>query len=161
MRRTVLLSLSAVALIAVALITTLYFTRTAEPNPPAAEPLPSRVQGETVTGLDLVGLPPSTAEARLGYPKNDPFGSPPRIIGQDPSVNLNAPTIITAVCMNPKSESERSSGTVVFEVANPQQISENDLALLKKFTYKSRRQHIKDATGCESDVIGVFVPGER
>jgi len=63
--------------------------------------------------------------------------------------------------MNPKSESERSSGTVVFEVANPQQISENDLALLKKFTYKSRRQHIKDATGCESDVIGVFVPGER
>lgn len=157
-KKTVLLSLSAVALIVAVLITTLYFMRTAEIDTPADAPLPSRVQGETVMGLDLVGLSPSAAEARLGYPQNDPFGSRPRIIGQDSSVNLNAPTIITAVCMNPKVGSKSSSGTVVFEVANPQQISESDLALLKKSTYESRRQHIKDATGCESSMIGVFVP---
>lgn len=146
----------ALVTIAVAFVATVYFTRTAEPETPA-QTLPSRAQGAVVTIHDLIGLSPAEAERTLGYPDHDPFGSPAKIIGQNDAVDLHAPTIITAACMRLNDNPDKLPAVVVFEVANPNQINADELAALKESTYESRQHHIKNATGCYSDTLGVFV----
>ncbi|WP_440717536.1 hypothetical protein [Gordonia oryzae] len=155
-KKKILYLLIAAAVILIALVTTLYFTRTASPDVPA-QSLPQREQGETVTIHDIIGLSPAEAESKLGYPDHDPFGENPKIIGQDNAVNLSRPTIITAACMRLKDNTNNQPAMVVFEVANPDQVSTEGLAALKSTTYESRQQHIKEITGCYTDTIGVFV----
>lgn len=149
--------LAALVVIVVTVGVAVFITRSAEPES-MPEALPSRVKGHTVMNIDLVGLSPDEAKVRLGYPDNDPIGAQPKIIGQDASVDLNAPTIITTVCLKQRDHSGRTPGTLVFEVANPGQLSAHELAALKYSTYQVREQHIKNVTGCESNQIGAFIP---
>jgi hypothetical protein len=105
----------------------------------------------TVTRTDLLGVSPEQARKMLGYPDLGP-GVEPQIIPQDSATDLNAPLIITAMCWQPEGARQ-----LVFETANPVQVSQMEMEQLKSGTFQSRQDHIKAATGCDTRFIGIPV----
>ncbi|MGX9294416.1 hypothetical protein [Tsukamurella paurometabola] len=105
----------------------------------------------TVMQTDLVSASPEQARKMLGYPDLGP-GVEPQIIAQDATTDLNAPLIITAMCWQPEGAKQ-----LVFETANPAQISADDLSGLKSAVFQYRQDHIKAVTGCDSRFVGIPV----
>lgn len=148
---------TALALVAALLLVKWYATMAISDGhaPPSAADVdhttPDPYVYSTVMQQDLVGTSPEQARKMLGYPDLSP-GVEPQIIAQDAATDLNAPLIITAMCWQPEGTKQ-----LVFETANPAQISPDDLSGLKSAIFQYRQDHIKAATGCDSRYVGIPV----
>lgn len=155
-----LIIIAIVVILAVCALLIYFFALRSDEAHPSAhyQTYTSPVKPKTVDFIELVGLSPSAAELTLGYPHNSLIDGKPEIVGQNDQVDIQKPVIVTAVCYAIKnSQDEDRAGKLVFEVANPEQVTPEDLSRLKKHVFEERRQNIKARTGCYSNTIGLPV----